>query len=146
MNLAESITIGLIIGFIFYEWFGLSAGGFVVPGYIALQLTNLPILAGTLIMSQLTYALVKFASRYTILFGRRRFILMILVGFTWQWIFKLMVIQQFALTSETDSLGFIIPGLIANEMDRQRVLPTLLTLAIISVLVRLTLIGFGLLR
>ena len=146
MNLAESITIGLIFGFIFYEWIGLSAGGFVVPGYIALQLTNLPVLAGTLIMSLLTYELVKFVSRFTILFGRRRFILMVLVSFTWQWIFKLFVVLPLTLTSEIDSLGFIIPGLIANEMDRQRVLPTLLTLGTVSVLVRLTLIGLGLLR
>jgi poly-gamma-glutamate biosynthesis protein PgsC/CapC len=146
MNLAESITIGLIFGFIFYEWIGLSAGGFVVPGYIALQLTNLPILAGTLAMSLLTFASVRLVSRYTILFGRRRFILMVLIGFTWQWLFKLMIVQRFALVGETDTLGFIIPGLIANEMDRQRVLPTLLTLVIISVLVRLALIGLGLLR
>lgn len=146
MNLLESITIGLIFGFVFYEWIGLSAGGFVVPGYIALQLTNLPVLAGTLAVSLLTYALVKLISRYTILFGRRRFILMVLVGFSWQWVFKLLVVQPFNLVPETDSLGFIVPGLIANEMDRQRILPTLLALLIISVLVRLTLIGLGLLR
>jgi poly-gamma-glutamate biosynthesis protein PgsC/CapC len=146
MNLAESITVGLLFGFVFYEWIGLSAGGFVVPGYIALQLSNLPLLAGTLIMSLLTYALVKLVSRYTILFGRRRFILMVLVGFSWQWVFKLLVVPRFELVVEADSLGFIVPGLIANEMDRQRILPTLLALLIISVLVRLALIGLGLLR
>ena len=146
MNLLESITIGLVFGFVFYEWIGLSAGGFVVPGYIALQLTNFPVLAGTLAVSLLTYALVKLISRYTILFGRRRFILMVLVGFSWQWVFKLLVVQPFNLAPETDSLGFIVPGLIANEMDRQRILPTLMALLIISVLVRLTLVGLGLLR
>jgi poly-gamma-glutamate biosynthesis protein PgsC/CapC len=146
MNLVESITIGLFFGFVFYEWIGLSAGGFVVPGYVALQLTNLPALAGTLTISLLTYASVKLIARYTILFGRRRFILMVLVGFSWQWVFKLLVVQAFNLAPETDSLGFIVPGLIANEMDRQRIVPTLLALLIISVLVRLALIGLGLLR
>jgi hypothetical protein len=71
---------------------------------------------------------------------------MVLVGFTWQWVFKLMVVQRFVLAVETDTLGFIIPGLIASEMDRQRILPTLLTLLIISVMVRLALIGIGLVR
>ena len=146
MNLVESITIGLIFGFVFYEWIGLSAGGFVVPGYIALQLTNLPVLVGTLTISLLTFASVKLVSRHAILFGRRRFILMVLIGFSWQWVFKLLLVQPFNLTPETDSLGFIVPGLIANEMDRQRILPTLLALLIISVLVRLALIGLGLLR
>jgi len=146
MNLAESIAIGLVFGFFFYEWVGLSAGGFVVPGYIALQLGSPLLLAGTLMTSLLTYASVKAASRYIILYGRRRFILMVLAGFAWQWLFKAAVIQQFVLTTDTDILGFIIPGLIANEMDRQRILPTLLTLLIISIMVRLALIGLGAVR
>jgi len=146
MNLAESIAIGLVLGFFFYEWVGLSAGGFVVPGYIALQLGSPLLLAGTLMTSLLTYASVKAASRYIILYGRRRFILMVLAGFAWQWLFKAAVIQQFVLTTDTDILGFIIPGLIANEMDRQRILPTLLTLLIISIMVRLALIGLGAVR
>ncbi len=146
MNLTESIAIGLVYGFFFYEWFGLSAGGFVVPGYIALQLNHPVILVGTLTISFLTYLSVKIASRHTILYGRRRFILMVLTGFAWQWAFKLLVIQRGAFIAESDILGFIIPGLIANEMDRQRILPTLLALLIISVLVRLTLIALGLIR
>ncbi len=146
MNLAESIAIGLVLGFFFYEWVGLSAGGFVVPGYIALQLGSPFLLAGTLMTSLLTYGSVKAASRYIILYGRRRFILMVLAGFAWQWLFKAAVIEQFVLTTDTDILGFIIPGLIANEMDRQRILPTLLTLLIISIMVRLVLIGLGAVR
>ena len=146
MNLAESIANGLVLGFFFYEWVGLSAGGFVVPGYIALQLGSPLLLAGTLMTSLLTYGSVKAASRYIILYGRRRFILMVLAGFAWQWLFKAAIIQQFALTTDTDILGFIIPGLIANEMDRQRILPTLLTLLIISIMVRLVLIGLGAVR
>jgi len=146
MNLAESIAIGLVYGFFFYEWVGLSAGGFVVPGYIALQLSSPLLLAGTLTTSLLTCFSVKAASRYIILYGRRRFILMVLTGFAWQWLFKAVVIQPFVLTMETDILGFIIPGLIANEMERQHILPTLLTLLVISVMVRLTLIGLGVVR
>jgi gamma-polyglutamate biosynthesis protein CapC len=146
MNLAESIAIGLVYGFIFHEWVGLSAGGFVVPGYVALQLGNPLLLAGTLATSLLTHFSVKAASRWIILYGRRRFILMVLAGFTWQWLLRAVLAQQFVLTMETDSLGFIIPGLIANEMDRQRILPTLLTLLAISIMVRLTLIALGLVR
>ena len=145
MMLTESITIGLLFGFVFHEWIGLSAGGFVVPGYIALQLSNLPLLAGTLTMSLLTYACVKLVSRHAIVFGRRRFILMVLVGFTWQWIFKLLLMQRFALAGDADTLGLIVPGLIANEMDRQHILPTLLALLSISAMVRLALIGLDLL-
>jgi len=146
MNLNESIAIGLLFGFFFYEWFGLSAGGFVVPGYIALQLNNPLILAGTLTISLLTFLLVRFASRYAIIYGRRRFILMVLTGFACQWAFKLLLIQRGAITDSSDILGYIIPGLIANEMERQSILPTLIALLVISVMVRLSLIALGLLQ
>ena len=146
MNLAESIGLGLLFGFFFYEWVGFSAGGFVVPGYIALQLHNPFLLGATLGLSFLTYLSVKIAGRFAILYGRRRFILMILAGFAWQWIFNWLFLQKSPLNPEMQAFGFIIPGLIANEMERQRILPTLFGLLIVSVLVRLTLIAFGLLR
>ncbi|MHB8770976.1 MAG: poly-gamma-glutamate biosynthesis protein PgsC [Syntrophales bacterium] len=146
MNLAESIAIGLVFGFFFYEWVGLSAGGFVVPGYIALQLSHPVLLAGTLAMSLLTYGTVKAASRFMIIYGRRRFILMVLVGFVWQWLFRAALIQRIVPTADTDILGFIIPGLIANEMERQRILPTILILLVVSIMVRLVLIALGMVR
>lgn len=145
MELTESIAIGLVFGFFFYERFGLSAGGFVVPGYIALQLSHPWILAGTLAVSLLTFLLVKIASRFAIVYGRRRFILMVLTGFALQWGFRLLI-QPAAIADESDIFGFIIPGLIANEMERQSVLPTLTALLVISVLVRLSLIALGLVR
>ncbi|RPH50301.1 MAG: poly-gamma-glutamate biosynthesis protein PgsC [Desulfobacteraceae bacterium] len=146
MNLNESIAIGLVFGFFFHEWVGLSGGGYVVPGYIALQLGNPLILAGTLTISFATYWSMKIASRYAILYGRRRFILTVLTGFTWQLLFKSILIQRLVFSADTDILGFIIPGLIANEMERQRIWPTLFSLLTISVLVRLTLIVLGLVR
>ncbi len=145
MNLTESIAIGLVFGFFFYEWFGLSAGGFVVPGYIALQFNNPLLLGGTLTVSLLTFLLVKTASRYTILYGRRRFILMVLTGFAWQWAFRILMVRWGAFADDSDIFGFIIPGLIANEMERQGILPTMGVLLVISVMVRLSLIALGLL-
>ena len=42
-----------------------------------------------------------------------------------------------------DVVGFIIPGLVAHEMDRQGVGPTLLALLLLSSLVHLTLRAVG---
>jgi hypothetical protein len=44
---------------------------------------------------------------------------------------------------EGDAIGYIIPGLIANEMARQRVIPTACTLIGLSVAVRLILVALG---
>ena len=143
MELIESIAVGLLVGFFFYEWMGLSPGGFVVPGYLALYLDRPLMILSTLAVSLLTYGVVQFLSRITILYGRRRFILMILVGFAFQWLYRVVAIKTQFLPVEIDTIGFIIPGLIANEMGRQRILPTLGSLAIVTVLVRLILILIG---
>ena len=145
MNLTESIAIGLLFGFFFHERFGLSAGGFVVPGYVALQFNNPLLLGGTLAVSLLTLLLVRMASRRTILYGRRRFILAVLTGFAWQWGFRLLLLRWGALGDDADVFGYIIPGLIANEMERQGIASTMTALVVISVLVRLSLIALGLL-
>jgi hypothetical protein len=68
---------------------------------------------------------------------------MILVGFAFQWLYRVVAIKTQFLPVEIDTIGFIIPGLIANEMGRQRILPTLGSLAIVTVLVRLILILIG---
>lgn len=146
MNLIEAIAIGLVLGFFFYEYFGLSAGGLVVPGYIALQMGTPVILAGTVAISFVVWLTARFVSRHAIVYGRRRFILMVLIGFAWQWGFRMFVLPAGAVADDSAAIGFIIPGLIANEMERQNVLPTLAALLIISVMVRLCLIALGMLR
>ncbi len=144
--LTESIAIGLVFGFFFYEWVGFSAGGFVVPGYIALYWDRPWMIASTLVISLVAFGVVRLLSQVTILYGRRRFILAILAGFLLQWLFRLLIIQTHFIAIEIDPIGYIIPGLIANEMERQRIVPTVLSLIIVSVLVRLTLIALGILR
>jgi poly-gamma-glutamate biosynthesis protein PgsC/CapC len=81
-------------------------------------------------------------SNYIILYGRRRFLAMILVGFILKWLIEGLIIKIPISGIELQSIGYIIPGLIANEMRRQGILPTLYSLAIVSVIVRLMLLLF----
>ena len=141
--LVESIAIGLLFGFLFYEWIGFSPGGFVVPGYIALYWNRPFVIIITLGIGLFTYCILKFLAKVTILYGRRRFILAVLVGFALQWLFRILIIKTHVMSLEIDTIGYIIPGLIANEMERQRIIPTIASLLIISALVRLTLIVLG---
>ena len=71
---------------------------------------------------------------------------MILMGFVLQWLFRMLVVKTHFMNIEIDTIGYIIPGLIANEMERQRILPTIASLVVISGLVRLALIVLGFLR
>ena len=53
-----SIGIGLVVSLFFSEMLGLTAGGMVVPGYMALYLDRPIIIMVTLAVSYLTYFIV----------------------------------------------------------------------------------------
>lgn len=143
MPLVEAIAIGLVAGFFLYEWIGLSPGGFVVPGYVALFLDRPMVLAATAAASLLAWAVVRVLSRWLVLYGRRRFMLMVLAGFACQWLLEWAGGHLPAALPRTEVIGFIIPGLIANEVDRQGIGPTFSALAVLAVLVRLVLAAAG---
>ena len=138
----QAIGIGIVVSFAFYEIVGLSPGGIVVPGYIALFLDQPVRILVTLLVALLTYFAVNMLSNYIILYGRRRFLAMILVGFILKWLIEGLIIKIPISGIELQSIGYIIPGLIANEMRRQGIFPTLYSLAIVSVIVRLMLLLF----
>ena len=140
--LALSIGIGLVVSLLFTELFGMATGGMVVPGYFALHLTRPLDCVLTFAAGLAAYAVVRALSSFVIVYGRRRTVLMILVGYLMG-----MLIRAFlpaAAAQEADVIGFIIPGLIAIWLDRQGILETLCSLVAASVLVRLILIlAFG---
>ena len=138
----QAIGIGVMVSFAFYEMVGFSPGGIVVPGYVALFLDQPIRILVTLLVALLTYFAVKILSNYIILYGRRRFLTMVLVSFLLKWLIEEMIIKMPIPGMELRSIGYIIPGLIANEMRRQGIFPTLYSLAIVSILVRLILLLF----
>jgi poly-gamma-glutamate biosynthesis protein PgsC/CapC len=138
----QAIGIGVMVSFAFYEIIGFSPGGIVVPGYIALFLDQPVRILITLAVALLTYFAVKILSNYIILYGRRRFLTMVLVSFLLKWLIEEIIIKMPISGIELRSIGYIIPGLIANEMRRQGIFPTIYSLAIVSILVRLILLLF----
>ena len=136
-----SIGIGLVISLVFSEMLGLTAGGMVVPGYIALYLDRPLVIIFTCLVSYLTYFIVHALSAVTIIYGRRRTVLMILVGYALGTLLRSFgSVQLPVATVELTSIGYIIPGLIAIWIDRQGLVESLSTMIIASVIVRLILI------
>lgn len=131
-----AVGIGLAVGLLFTELFGIATGGLIVPGYIALYLSRPYDVALTLAAGFATYGLVRVFSSFTILYGRRRTALMILVGY----ILGMIARNWHAMPAgDYDVIGFIIPGLIALWMDKQGVMQTLAAMTIVSIIVRLIL-------
>src|SRR5207245_10742985 len=113
-----------------YERSLLSPGGVVVPGYVALFLLLRPeIVAYTIGIALVTAALMRYASRFTILFGRRRFAVTMLAAMTLTIAIELMVAPFTGLDPGFQMIRFIIPGLIAKQVTRHCALPTVWTLS-----------------
>jgi len=132
-----AVGIGLAVGLLSTELFGIASAGLIVPGYVALNITRPYNILATLAVAFVTFAIVRFFSAFFIVYGRRRTALMILLGYILG-----MLVNNWSGLWEQDfaSIGFIIPGLIATWMDRQTVLSTLASLLTVSVMVRLILI------
>ena len=136
-----SIGLGLVVSMFFSELLGIAAGGMVVPGYIALYLDKPQAIIYTIIISYITYFIVHSLSSIAIIYGRRRTLLMILVGFFLGWFVRTTGSIPFGKEAiDLTIVGYIIPGLIAIWMDRQGILQTITSLVTSSIIVRLILI------
>lgn len=135
-----AVGLGVMISLIFNELLGASAGGIVVPGYIAMFLDKPFMVIGTLMVSLLSLAVLKIVGSFTLLFGKRRMVLAILLGFIFGWCFKEYLPNLQFGGYEIKTIGYIIPGLIANWMERQGIVRTLSVMLLAAVLVRLVLI------
>lgn len=139
--LQEAIGTGLVAGLLFGELFAITPGGMVVPGYVALMLIRPYRVLGTLAIALLTFLSVRLLGRGTLLYGRRRFVVTVLLGF-----FLSLALEDVLRSDITGShtefraVGFIIPGLIAEWMDHQGPSVTIAGLLVVAVITRLAMI------
>jgi gamma-polyglutamate biosynthesis protein CapC len=93
-----------------------------------------------LLASTLSYGLLRIASEFLVVFGRRRTALAILIGYPMGMLLGKLFLPPGDAAEAT--VGYILPGLIAIWMDRQGLLSTISSLTICSVIVRLLLLLF----
>jgi gamma-polyglutamate biosynthesis protein CapC len=136
--LIETIGLGMLMSFFLSETIGLAAGGIVVPGYIAMTLHEPFRVAATILIALSVYLIVKFISRWMLIYGRRQLILGVLLGYLIGYITKIMPpLQVGQVHIDIATIGFVIPGLIAYWMARQGVVETISMLLVAGVLARL---------
>ena len=130
----ELFFIGLLISLLFVAISGYYPGGIIVPAYLVLFLDQPYRLLGTLIVSLVTWGFYRLASRYFILYGKRRFVLIILAGAVFAFLSSYIVPRFFPETAELKVIGWVIPGLLANQVERQGPAITFSALAIVLVI------------
>ena len=125
--------LGLLLSLGFIALTGVYPGGIIVPSYLVLFLSEPLRLAGTVGTAVLTLGVYLLASRWFILFGRRRFVFIIFVGGLWALFGQTFLPSLFPASMEFAVIGWVIPGLIANHMERQGVVVTTASLVLVTV-------------
>ncbi|MHC1738124.1 MAG: poly-gamma-glutamate biosynthesis protein PgsC [Ignavibacteriaceae bacterium] len=130
--ITEALLVGLVIGIIYYELFDLSPGGVITPGYFALYADQPFRMLTTIAVALLTLVIINFLAKHLILYGKRKFLITLLTGFLLKMLLDFFLFPNINTGVELLTIGYIIPGLIANEMFRQSPLKTIYSLSIVT--------------
>jgi len=141
----EAIGLGLVVSLAFSEVLGVAAGGLVVPGYIALYLDQPARVLATIAAALLAYLVVQLIGRFVLLYGRRHLVFCVLAGYLFGYATRWLLVFNATLgvgleAAVLQSIGYIIPGLIAYWMIRQGIVETLCTMLMAAFVVRLALV------
>ena len=136
----DILIFGIILSIIFYEITEISPGGLIVPAYVAFYINDPQRIAITIIAGILTFLIVKFISDHTIIYGRRKFAMCIMISFVIRLIlkyFNIYVVNEYEIYILGGSvIGVIIPGIMAQEMERHGVVRTVSSLMILSIFIK----------
>ncbi len=134
-----ALVIGIVISTLIYERWHVTSGAVVVTGYLALFVNRPVYIVVTVALGLITYQIVqRFIAPRIFLYGRRRLVVMVLTGMVLQIITgliafavnsSLVVNNAVPLVAGLYGVGFLLPGLIAQDMERQGSNITLLALA-----------------
>ncbi|MCD4797321.1 MAG: poly-gamma-glutamate biosynthesis protein PgsC [Candidatus Cloacimonetes bacterium] len=136
-----AIGLGVLISLFFLETFGAAAGGIVVAGYMAMYLHQPLTILATISISFIVFLIVKLLGKVMFIYGRRRMVITVLLGFILGWVARYYGLFSGLPTGySVNVIGFIIPGLIANSMEKQGIIKTLSIMIVAAVVVRFLLI------
>lgn len=134
----QLFILGLVAGFLFYEITGISPGGVIAPAYLALFIYDPGKILMTILIALLVFIIIRYLASVTVLYGRRKFLLAIILSFALKLFIESMIQPIDFINLNLQSIGYIIPGLIANDMSRQKIMPTLFATGIVTLIVFLT--------
>jgi gamma-polyglutamate biosynthesis protein CapC len=139
--LTECVALGLLLSLYLSEVLGFVAGGLVVPGYFVVISSKPMMLLATITASLLSLLCLRLLSRFALIYGRRRLLIAVLLGFLFSELSRMLaLVSPSDLLFELQAFGFIIPGLLAYWMDKQGILPALGMLTVVVTIVRLVII------
>ena len=135
----QIILTGVAVSLIFSELTGLSPAGIIVPGYIAISLQTPRRVIYTIAVAVLAMFCARLTARWTILYGRRRFAVLILLSF----VINAVIVNLGILPYDPGMIGVLVPGIMAQEMEKQGIAKSMLSLAVVVGILALVMMWQG---
>ena len=135
--LYSTVALSVIISFLTTELTGLLTGGMISAGYLAYWFGEPMRIVSTLLMSILIALIIRVSRHFLILYGRRRFMLSILLSIFGVYLVEKSYFFVSEFSFDMRIVGYIIPGLIASDMEKQGILRTTLALSAVTIVVKL---------
>lgn len=138
--LFELVSLSVVLSLVCTEFTGLFTGGLVSAGYFAYYFHEPSRLISTAVVAVVICLMVKLLQHVLILYGRRRFALSLVLSLAFVWILEKTFFLYSNVAVDVRVVGYIIPGLIASDMEKQGILKTLGVLAAIALVIRLVVV------
>jgi len=137
--LQQAIGLSIILGFLSTELLGIFTGGLISAGYLAFYVEQPWRILSTMVLSLVVYLITLLIGKVCILYGRRRFMLTVILGILLGWLYEELSFYFSGFSQDLRIIGYIIPGLMANDMCKQGVLRTVVMVLVCAILIRLLL-------
>ena len=137
--LQQAIGLSIILGFLSTELLGVFTGGLISAGYLAFYIEQPWRILSTVILSLIVYLVTLIIGKVCILYGRRRFMITVILGILLGWLYEELSFYLAGFSQDLRIIGYIIPGLMANDMCKQGILRTVIMVMVCALLIRLLL-------
>ena len=120
------LAIGILLGMLYYHKTGWACGGIITPGVIAIYIGDLDIILVSVAAGLGTWLVLSLLVRFTDLYGRQRLAAAMLIALA----LRYPLVSVWGETSLW--LGWVVPGLLGADMQRQGVMMTLSAVVTVS--------------
>ena len=121
------LAIGILLGMLYYHKTGWACGGIITPGVIAIYIGDPDKVLVSIAAGLVTWIVLKILVRFTGIYGRQRLAAAMLIALA----LRYPLVSVWGETSLW--LGWVVPGLIGADMQRQGVVITLSAVVAVSV-------------
>lgn len=121
------LAFGMLLGMFYYQKTGWACGGIITPGVIAMYMGDPGKILVSIAAGLVTWVILELLDRFFSLYGRQRLAIAMLIALA----LRYPLVSVWGETSLW--LGWVVPGLIGADIQRQGMAITLTAVAAVSV-------------